>query len=95
MIVELIKIVITSFSLAYGWIESPLFEKARKFVAKKFHPYLTYCYHCVGFYAGILAYILSYLSKVNLFFDLIYNALFLAGCCLLIYRLFFIAIVKQ
>jgi hypothetical protein len=89
---DLVKIVITTFSLAYGWIESPLFKRARAFVESKIHPYLVSCYHCVGFYAGLLAILLNYLAQKSVIFSILYNALFLAGTTLLIYRLFFVFI---
>lgn len=86
-LLEFIKIIVTTFSLAFGWIESPLFEQARKFVSEKLHPYLTFCYHCVGFYAGLLAILLNYLSKKSVLIHILYDALFLSGFCLILYRL--------
>lgn len=43
-----------TYSLTYGWIESVLFVKIRILVAN-LHENLVNCFHCVGFYAGILA----------------------------------------
>jgi len=88
-VIDLLIAIIVAFSLTFGWIESPLFNKPRQFIMKHIHPYLGQCYHCVGFYAGILTLILYYLATINILFSIFYYALFFAGTTLLIYRLFF------
>lgn len=54
-------VLIAIYSAAFGWIESDLFDRPRDFV-ERIHPKLVSCYHCVGFYAGILVSVLAYES---------------------------------
>lgn len=54
-------VLIAIYSATFGWIESDLFDRARDFV-ERIHPKLVSCYHCVGFYAGILVSVLAYES---------------------------------
>lgn len=52
---ELFVLSIMAYSLTFAYIESPLFERARR-VAARIHPHLTGCYHCSGFwFSAILA----------------------------------------
>lgn len=64
-----ILILLAVYSATFGWIESDLFDRPREFI-ERLHPKLVSCYHCVGFYAGILVSFLAYgdLSIQELFF---------------------------
>lgn len=60
---------IISYSITFGYLESPLFAWLRKFVGKYQKAYAT-CYHCTGFWISLIV--------ALLFFDRGWNALLLA-----------------
>lgn len=60
---------VVSYSITFGYMESPLFARLRRRAAKIHKAYAT-CYHCTGFWFSLLV--------ALLFFDRGWNALLLA-----------------
>jgi|CXWL01.1.fsa_nt_gi hypothetical protein len=88
-IVELITFSIICYSLAYGWIESPLFkDRIWHKLANKIHPHLTTCFHCVGFWVGMLVWWQIEWYKIEGFpSDIIWGGLLGSGICLILDKL--------
>ncbi len=52
---ELLFFSLACYGLCYGWIESPLVEPVReKFKGSELGRYLVTCYHCSGFWVGLV-----------------------------------------
>jgi hypothetical protein len=86
--VEILIFSVICYSLTFGWIESPLFNWVRPQV-QKIHDKLVTCYHCVGFYSGILSGILVFDARQDLqgLVFLVSLGLYGSGVCLLLDRI--------
>ena len=79
-VVELLVFSIMCYSISYGWIESPLFKDGKLHeLASLVHPYLTICFHCVGFWVGAITGIF-YFDDVGV----LTSGLLGSGACLII-----------
>lgn len=59
---EIAILFLASYSLTFGWIESSLFAsiKKLKFFDHHIRNYLTFCYHCCGFWISFIVLLLYY-----------------------------------
>jgi hypothetical protein len=81
---NILIIFLSFFSLAFAIKESILFDKIRIYLISKspFFYHLFSCYHCVGFWSGIIIYFLANDHfKIR---EMLLWGLTSAGCCLII-----------
>jgi hypothetical protein len=79
-ITNLIIFSIACYGLTFGWIESPIAKPIRTILNKnKLSSYLATCYHCSGFWVGVIISI-SIFRIDSLRYLLLYG-LYSAGFC--------------
>ncbi len=79
-IINLTIFSIACYGLTFGWIESPITKPIRELLKKnKFLIYLTTCYHCSGFWIGII--ISKYILDISSLRYIILYGLYSAGFC--------------
>lgn len=77
---ELFILSVIAYSLAFGYIESPLMGWLRN-VISKIHPHLTQCYHCVGFWVSLS--LALFLFRERGIVTVVLSALFSCGLVIL------------
>lgn len=80
---EYIVFVLTSYSLTFGWIESPLFDFLRKklVVGESKISYLCHCYHCAGFWISLIMSFIIFSTTIT------YHVILALSSCIIIFIL--------